>query len=89
MRDFSMSRRSFLVNSAVGVALASALPSSVKGQDKPKIQGFDETDTAIDPNAKWEPFTDRKLVSVSRDTVYANSARNLGCKIILTPKWSP
>ena len=61
MRDFSMSRRSFLVNSAVGVALASALPSSVKGQDKPKIQGFDETDTAIDPNAKWEPFTDRKL----------------------------
>ena len=61
MRDFSMSRRSFIVNSAVGVALASALPSSVKGQDKPKIQGFDETDTAIDPNAKWEPFTDRKL----------------------------
>ena len=89
MRDFSMSRRSFLVNSAVGVALASALPSSVKGQDKPKIQGFDETDTAIDPKAKWEPFTDRKLRIGIADTVYANSARNLGCKIILTPKWSP
>ena len=65
MSNDAISRRSFLTRSAAGAAFASiASPLAVFGDDqpaKPKIQGFDETDSNVDPNAKWEPFTDRKL----------------------------
>ena len=60
-----ISRRSFLSTAAVGAAfsaLAKPVASFAEGEnDKPKIQGFDETETNVDPNAAWEPFTDRKL----------------------------
>ena len=65
MSNDAISRRSFMTRSAAGAAFASiASPLAVFGDDqpvKPQIQGFDETDSDIDPNAKWEPFTDRKL----------------------------
>jgi predicted dehydrogenase len=59
----SISRRSFLTHSAVGATMASlGAVSALADEDaKPKIQGFDETETDIDPNAEWQPFTDRKL----------------------------
>ena len=60
-----ISRRSFLSTAAVGAAfsaLAKPVASFAEGEnDKPKIQGFDETETDVDPDAAWEPFTDRKL----------------------------
>ena len=59
----SISRRSFLTHSAVGATMASlGAVSALADEDaKPKIQGFDETETDVDPNAEWRPFTDRKL----------------------------
>ncbi|MDO5309012.1 MAG: Gfo/Idh/MocA family oxidoreductase [Planctomycetia bacterium] len=61
-----LSRRNFLAQSmAIGAGLATfAQTGTLRADDateKPKIQGFDETDTNIDPNAAWQPFTDRKL----------------------------
>ena len=59
-----LSRRSFLTNTAFGATLASfggALAATPDEPAKPKIQGFDETDTDVDPNAEWKPFTDKKL----------------------------
>jgi predicted dehydrogenase len=59
----SISRRSFLTRSAVGATMASlgAVSAFADESPKPNIQGFDETETDVDPNAEWQPFTDRKL----------------------------
>ena len=59
-----ISRRSFLAAGAVGAAtslVASHRAVFADAQERPQIQGFDETDTNIDPDAVWEPFTDKKL----------------------------
>ena len=66
MNQNAISRRSFLTRGAVaGAAFASlTAPFVTLGDDvqsKPKIQGFDDTETNVDPNAPWEKFTDRKL----------------------------
>ncbi|MBQ9371315.1 MAG: Gfo/Idh/MocA family oxidoreductase [Thermoguttaceae bacterium] len=65
MRNSNISRRSFLSSAAVGAAFSALAKPIVSFADdapnKPQIQGFDETDTNVDPNAAWEPFTDRKL----------------------------
>lgn len=61
----NLSRRSFLKNTAMGAAFATlggtASRAFADSPERPQIQGFDETDTNIDPNAAWEPFTDKKL----------------------------
>ncbi len=60
----SFSRRSFLANSVAGAATATfagTLSALADEPAKPQIQGFDETDTDVDPNAEWQPFTDKKL----------------------------
>jgi len=57
----NVDRRTFLgagLTSAVGAALTSKLAF---GQEKPQIQGFDDTETEIDQSSEWRPFTDRKL----------------------------
>lgn len=59
-----LSRRSFLSGTALGATFATFdhFPGAFAVEPaKPQIQGFDETDTEVDPNAAWEPFTDRKL----------------------------
>ncbi len=64
MSHTQISRRSFLAGSAFGAALstlAAPLATSAEEVTKPKIQGFDETDTDVNVAEKWEPFTDRKL----------------------------
>ena len=57
----NIDRRTFLgagLTSAVGAALTAKLAF---GQEKPQIQGFDDTETEIDQSSEWRPFTDRKL----------------------------
>ena len=59
MNPNAISRRSFLTRGAVaGAAFASlTAPFATLGDDvqsKPQIQGFDDTETNIDPNAPWE-----------------------------------
>ena len=56
-----LSRRSFLATSALGAAAVSLGGAFADEPQKPNIQGFDETDTDVDPNAEWKPFTDKKL----------------------------
>ncbi|MBQ4195173.1 MAG: Gfo/Idh/MocA family oxidoreductase, partial [Thermoguttaceae bacterium] len=56
-----LSRRSFLTTSALGAAAVSLGGAFADEPQKPNIQGFDETDTDVDPNAEWKPFTDKKL----------------------------
>ena len=62
MSSKSVSRRKFMTCAATASAafasIANPLTSLSAAQ---KIPGFDETDTNVDPNAAWEPFTDRKL----------------------------
>jgi predicted dehydrogenase len=54
------SRRSFLKTTALGAAALGAA-AKAQAEDKPKIQGFEESPT--DPNASkvWKPFSDRKI----------------------------
>ncbi|MBQ8285735.1 MAG: Gfo/Idh/MocA family oxidoreductase [Thermoguttaceae bacterium] len=56
------SRRSFLA-AGTGAAAFAALSGAqyVKAQDAPQIQGFDATQTNVDAQNVWKPFTDRKL----------------------------
>ena len=55
----SISRRSFLISTALGgVALSSA---AALGQAVPDIVGFDNVHTDIDPDLPWEPVSDRKV----------------------------
>ena len=56
------SRRSFLA-AGTGAAAFAALSGAqyLQAQDAPKIQGFDETQTDVDAQNVWRPFTDRKL----------------------------
>lgn len=56
----STSRRSFLHAMGVGAA-AMGISEAASGQEKPKIQGFEEE--PVDPNAskKWKPVSDRKV----------------------------
>ena len=54
-------RRTFL-NAGLGGILSSATTSGLAhAQEKPNVQGFDDTQTRIDTTKVWEPFTDRKL----------------------------
>lgn len=53
------SRRSFLTGSLIGTACAAG--GALLAQDKPNIQGFDETQTDIDAAQEWKPFSDRKV----------------------------
>ena len=54
------SRRSFLKHTTLGAA-ALGVTATAGADDKPKIQGFEESPT--DPNASqaWKPYSDRKL----------------------------
>ena len=55
-----ISRRKFVTNTGIAVAaLGAARGASAKGEDVP--QGFDETDTVIDPNKVWQQEYDRKV----------------------------
>ena len=59
MNPNAISRRSFLTRGAVaGAAFASlTAPFAILGDDvqsKPQIQGFDDTETNVDPNAGVE-----------------------------------
>lgn len=54
------SRRSFLQTVGLGAA-AVGLGSAASAQEKPKIQGFDETGPKADGSKKWEPVSDRKV----------------------------
>ena len=58
------SRRTFLGNVAATTALC-GMASCANTQEKPgpkvAIQGFDETETAIQKNAVWKPISDRKV----------------------------
>ena len=56
-----LSRRSFLTTSALGAAAVSLGGAFADEPQKPNIQGFDETETDVDANAEWKPFTDKKL----------------------------
>ncbi len=53
------SRRSFVAKSIFGMAAIAG--SSLPAQEKPKIQGFDQTQTDIDATQKWTPYSDRKI----------------------------
>ncbi len=54
----SNSRRGFLRHVSMGAGILGA--SSVLAAEKP-IQGFDETETAVQENAVWQPVSDRKI----------------------------
>ncbi len=56
----NISRRGFINASVLGT-LGAALAPSVRGDDAPKIQGFDETQTEIDKTKEWVPVSDRKI----------------------------
>ncbi len=59
------SRRTFMA--AGGLGVGAVLSGSVFAGDQKnksglnKIGGFDQTKTSVDPNAQWQPFTDRKI----------------------------
>src|SRR5574344_1361738 len=55
----SFSRRSFLTGSLLGAAATAG--GALLAQEKPKIQGFDQTQTDIDATQEWKPFSDRKV----------------------------
>ncbi|MBR5626931.1 MAG: Gfo/Idh/MocA family oxidoreductase [Thermoguttaceae bacterium] len=55
----NLSRRNFLTGSLAGMG-AACLGKSVMA-DAPKIQGFDETITQVDPTQPWQPVSDRKV----------------------------
>ncbi|MDO4585828.1 MAG: Gfo/Idh/MocA family oxidoreductase [Planctomycetia bacterium] len=55
------SRRSFLTKSVLTGAAASVFGNALFAQEKPVIQGFDQTDTDIDASQEWKPFSDRKI----------------------------
>lgn len=54
-------RRAFLGATAASALTPYFFSPETKAQDKPNIQGFDQTNTEIDPLKEWEPYTDRKL----------------------------
>ena len=54
-----VSRRSFLVASAVATAAGSSLLTSAQGAQV--IPGFDQTKTDYDRTKQWKPFSDRKV----------------------------
>jgi len=55
----ALSRRHFLASGLA--ACAGAAMQSPASADAPKIQGFDETITSVDPTQPWEKFSDRKV----------------------------
>ena len=58
----NMNRRSFLnVGLAGAVGAASFASGLAKGQERPVIQGFDDTDTDVDESQVWRPVSDRKI----------------------------
>ena len=54
----SNSRRGFLRQLSLGAGMIGT--GSAFGADKP-IQGFEETDTVVQENKVWQPFSDRKI----------------------------
>lgn len=55
----SSSRRSFLMNSALGLGLG-GLTRLAAAEEKP-IQGFEDTDTTTQKDMVWQPISDRKI----------------------------
>ena len=60
MNPLSLSRRNFLTGTMAGAG-AALLGKSAYAHEAPKIQGFDETITEVDPSQEWEPVSDRKI----------------------------
>ena len=56
-----MNRRTFLNAGLAGAVGSAFAASAARGQEKPNIQGFDDTQTDVDASSVWTPFTDRKL----------------------------
>ncbi len=55
-----LSRRTLLKGFAMGMGMMIS-KSSFSAQEKEVIKGFDETQTNIDTEKKWEPYSDRKI----------------------------
>ncbi len=58
--DISTSRRSFLHAVGLGAA-AVGLNTAALGEDKPKIQGFEEAPVDSETSKNWKPVSDRKI----------------------------
>ena len=57
-----ISRRRFMNLGVGGALLASGVSRDVAtGDEAPKIQGFDDTETDIDESQVWKPISDRKI----------------------------
>jgi len=50
-----------MTNAALGAGLLAASSGMTVAQDSSTIAGFDQTKTDIDPNAPWQPVSDRKI----------------------------
>lgn len=57
----NLNRRTFLNASILGTLGAMTTAAYANGQDKPNIQGFDQTETDIDESQVWNPISDRKI----------------------------
>ncbi|MDO4587049.1 MAG: Gfo/Idh/MocA family oxidoreductase [Planctomycetia bacterium] len=53
-------RRSFLNTGVLGT-LGTTLAANLMAQEKPNVQGFDQTETEIDNTKEWKPVCDRKI----------------------------
>jgi len=55
-----ITRRKFITNTGIAVAVSGAVAASTAKSQEVR-QGFDETDTVIDPNKVWQRKHDRKI----------------------------
>ena len=60
MNSEHLSRRKFMAVSAAGIGFLSSM-NSVIGQEAPKVEGFDRTETELDASQVWKPVSDRKV----------------------------
>ncbi len=58
--DNTTSRRSFLHAMGLGVA-SMGIGGAARGQERPKIQGFEEEPVDPDASKQWKPVSDRKI----------------------------
>ena len=57
----NINRRSFLNASILGSLGALSTVAYANAQDRPNVQGFDQTETDIDESQVWKPISDRKI----------------------------
>jgi len=56
-----ITRRKFIANTGVAVAVSGAVATSAARSEEEARQGFDETETVVDPNKVWQQKYDRKI----------------------------